>query len=81
MVDFIIFEEICKFILGLIKYMFCEVWKYQLFFGCGVFEFGFRCKIDFKELDYFLNFIISFYIIQDLLFGEKFLKLFFGEVV
>ena len=64
--------------------MFCEVRKHQLLSGRGapvVSKSGPRCKIDLKELDHFLSFITSPYIIQDLPFGGKFLKLSSGEVV
>ena len=81
MADLTTFEEIRKFIPGLTKYMFCEARKHQLLSGRGAPESGPRCKIDLKELDHFLNFITSPYIIQDLPFGEKFLKLSSGEVV
>lgn len=84
MADLTTFEEIRKFIPGLTKYMFCEARKRQLLSGRGapvVSKSGPRCKIDLKELDHFLNFITSPYIIQDLPFGEKFLKLSSGEVV
>ena len=84
MADLTTFEEIRKFIPGLTKYMFCEARKHQLLSGRGapvVSKSGPRCKINLKELDHFLNFITSPYIIQDLPFGEKFLKLSSGEVV
>lgn len=84
MADLTTFEEIRKFIPGLTKYMFCEARKHRLLSGHGapvVSKSGPRCKIDLKELDHFLTFITSPYIIQDLPFGEKFLKLSSGEVV
>lgn len=84
MADLTTFEEIRKFIPGLTKYIFCEARKRQLLSGRGapvVSKSGPRCKIDLKELDHFPNFITSPYIIQDLPFGEKFLKLSSGEVV
>ena len=84
MADLTTFEEIRKFIPGLTRYMFCEARKHQLLSGRGapvVSKSGPRCKIDLKELDHFLSFITSPYTIQDLPFGEKFLKLSSGEVV
>lgn len=84
MADLTTFEEIRKFIPGLTKYMFCGVRKHRLLSGRGapvVSKSGPRCKIDLKELDHFLTFITSPYIIQDLPFGEKFPKLSSGEVV
>ena len=84
MADLTTFEEIRKFIPGLTRYMFCEVRKHQLLSGRGapvVSKSAPRCKIDLKELDHFLSFITSPYIIQDLPFGEKFLKLSSREVV
>ena len=84
MADLTTFEEIRKFIPGLTKHMFCEARKHRLLSGRGapvVSKSGPRCRIDLKELDHFLSFITSPYIIQDLPFGEKFLKLYSGEVV
>ena len=84
MADLTTFEEIRKFIPGLTRYMFCEARKHQLLSDRGepvVSKSGPRCKTDLKELDHFLSFITSPYIIQDLPFGEKFLKLSSGEVM
>ena len=84
MADLTTFEEIRKFIPGLTRYMFCEARKHQLLSGRGapvVSKSGPRCKIDLKELDHFLSFITSPHIIQDLPFGEKYLKLSSGKVV
>ena len=84
MAVFTTFEEIRKFIPRLTKYMFCEARKHRLLSGRGapvVSKSGPRCRTDLKELDHFLSFIASPYIIQDLPFGEKFLKLSSGEVV
>lgn len=78
MADLTTFEEIRKFMPGLTKYMFCEAEKHRLLSGRGapiVSKSGPRCKIDLNELEYFLTFITSPYIIQDLPFGEKFLIL------
>ena len=84
MADLATLEEIRQFIPGLTKYMFCEARMHRLVFGRGapvVSNSGPRCKIDLRKLDHFLSFITSPYIIQDLPFGEKFLKLSSGEVV
>ena len=78
MADLATLEEIRQFIPGLTKYMFCEARMHRLVFGRGapvVSNSGPGCKIDLKKLDHFLSFIASSYIIQDLPFGEKFLKL------
>ena len=42
---------------------------------------GVRTKVDINQLDHFVNFITSPYIVQDLPFGERFLKLSSGEVI
>ncbi|KAL9963885.1 hypothetical protein ACROYT_G027439 [Oculina patagonica] len=84
MADLATLEEIRQFIPGLTKYMFCEARMHLLLSGRGapvVSNSGPRCKIDLKKLDHFLSFITSPYVIQDLPFGEKFLKLSSGEVV
>ena len=69
---------------GLTKYIFCEAQKHQLLSGCGapvLSKSGSRSKTDLKKLHHSLRFITSPYIIQDLPFGKKFLKLSYGEVV
>ena len=84
MADISTYEEMRLFIPDLTKYMFCEARKHSLLYGRGALvasKSGPRCKIDLQRLDHFLSFITSPYIVQDLPFGEKFLKLSSGEVV
>ena len=78
------YEEVCKFLPGLTKYMFCEARKHRLTCGRGVPvvpKAGVRTRVDISQLDHFVNLIASPYIVQDLPFGEKFLKLSSGEVI
>ena len=60
--------------------MFCEHGSIS-YFPVVVSKSGPLCKIDLKELDHFLSFITSPYIMQNLPFREKFLKFFSGEVL
>ena len=60
--------------------MFCEHGSIS-YFPVVVSKSGPRCKIDLKELDHFLSFITSPYIMQELPFREKFLKFSSGEVL
>ena len=64
--------------------MFCEARKHRLTCGRGVLvapKAGVRTRVDISQLDHFVNFITSPYIVQDLPFGERFLKLSSGEVI
>ena len=82
--DLTTYEEIRKFLPGLTKYMFCEARKHRLTCGRGapvVQKAGVRTRVDINQLDHFVNFITSPYIVQDLPFGERFLKLSSGEVI
>ena len=82
--DLTTYEEVCKFLPGLTKYMFCEARKHRLTCGRGVLvvpKAGVRTRVDISQLDHFVNFITSPYIVQDLPFGERFLKLSSGEVI
>ena len=82
--DLATYEEIRKFLPGLTKYMFCEARKHRLTCGRGVpvvQKAGVRTRVDINQLDHFVNFITSPYIVQDLPFGERFLKLSSGEVI
>ena len=82
--DLTTYEEIRTFLPGLTKYMFCEARKHRLTSGRGVPvvpKARVRTRVDINQLDHFLNFITSPYIVQDLPFGERFLKLSSGEVI
>ena len=83
--DLTTYEEIRKFLPGLTKYMFYEARKHRLTCGRGApvvqKAAGVRTRADINQLDHFVDFITSPYIVQDLPFGEKFLKLSSGEVI
>lgn len=82
--DLTTLEELRKYIPGLTKYQFCEARKHRLTCGRGApveQKAGVRARFDINQLDHFLSFITSPYIVQDLPFGERFLKLSSGEVI
>ena len=82
--DLTTYEEICTFLPGLTKYMFCEARKHRLTSGRGVPvvpKARVRTRVDINQLDHFVNFITSPYIVEDLPFGERFLTLSSGEVI
>ena len=84
MADIATLQEIRKYIPGLTKYMFCQARQHILVSGRGapvIAKQSPRWRIDLNQLDHFLDFITSPYIVQDLPFGERFLKLSTGEVV
>lgn len=83
-VDKMSFKEIKIWILDLLRYCYNVVRYYCLFYGRGVVVFIFilfRMYVELEKFDYFFFFIISIYIVQDLLFGEKLLKLLLSEVI
>ena len=84
MADITTLQEILNYIPGLTKYMFCQARQHILVSGRGapvIAKQSPRWRIDLNQLDHFLDFITSPYIVQDLPFGERFLKLSTGEVV
>ena len=84
MADMTTLQEIRKYIPRLTKYMFCQARQHSLVSGRGapvIAKQSPRWRIDLNQLDHFLDFITSPYIVQDLPFGERFLKLSTGEVV
>ena len=84
MADITTLQEIRKYIPRLTKYMFCQARQHSLVSGRGapvIAKQSPRWRIDLNQLDHFLDFITSPFIVQDLPFGEQFLKLSTGEVV
>jgi len=82
--DLATLSEIRRYIPGLSKYAFCEARKHCLLHGRGILlspQMISRTRYDKGQLDDFLDFITSPYIIQDLPFGEKKLRLSSGEVL
>ena len=66
------------------KYKFCQARQHILVSERGtpvIAKQSPRWRIDLNQLDHFLEFITSPYIVQDLPFGERFQKLLPGEVV
>lgn len=82
--DLTTLKEIRDFIPGLTKYMFCKARKHHLEHGRGFHLISKptpRVRYDVTMLDHFLDFVTSPYIIQDLPFGQKQLKLSSGETL
>jgi hypothetical protein len=64
--------------------MFTEARKHRLLCGRGalvVSKASFRTRIDVTKLDHFISFITCPYIVQDLPFGQRLLKLSSGEII
>ena len=64
--------------------MFCQARQHILVSGRGtpvIAKQSPRWRIDLNQLDHFLDLITSPYVVQDLPFGERLLKLSTGEVV
>ena len=82
--DLTTLREVRQFIPGLTKYMFCKAREHHLEHGRGIHLISKptpRVRYDVTMLDHFLDFITSPYIIQDLPFGQKQLKLSSGETL
>ena len=74
------YKAIAEFIPDLTRYYYSVTNLHQLQYGRGTQiplrgERGARITIDRKKLEYFLTFISSLHIVQDLPFGENVLRL------
>ena len=72
----VLYKTMAEFIPCLTRYCYSDANFHQLQCGRGIQmplrgERGARITIDRKKLDYFLAFITSLHIVQDLPFGEK----------
>ena len=84
MADKISLKELQRYIPGLTSYRFNIARHHQLLHGRGTavpLEIARRMKVDYAQVDHFLNFITSPHVVQDLPFGEKMLKLSTGEEI
>lgn len=78
------FKEIQRYIPGLTQYRFTTANLHRLQYGRATpvqVKPVVRLRIERKQLDHFLAFIISPHIVQDLSFGEKKLKLSSGQIL
>lgn len=84
MADKMPLKELKHYIPGLTRYRFSMARHHKLLHGRGVVpsvDVVRRLKVDYTQLDHFLKFITSSHIVQDMLFGEKMLKLSTGEII
>ena len=84
MADKVTFSELKTWIPELTRYRFSAARKHALLHGRGVLPRQpslTRMFVSQSQLDYFLDFITSPYVVQDLPFGEKSIKLSTKEVV
>ena len=82
MADKISVKELQRYIPGLTSYRFNIARYHQLLHGRGTavpLEIARRMKVDYAQVDHFLNFITIPHVFQDLPFGEKMLKLSTGR--
>ena len=84
MADKISLKELQRYIPGLTSYRFNIARHHQLLHGRETavpLEIARRMKVDYAQVDHFLNFITSPHVVQDLPFGEKMLRLSTGEEI
>ena len=82
--DKVTFKKIQSYIPGLTSYRFTAARKHSLEYGRGALvppNKSPRMRIDSKQLDHFLSYITSPHVVQDLLFGQRYLHLSSGEVL
>ena len=78
------FKAISEFIPGLTQYRFAEAKLHGLQHGRGVLVPEMKSphiRIERKQLDHFLSFVTSPHLVQDMPFGEKYLKLSNGTML
>ena len=84
MADKISRKELLHYLPGITSYRFNIARHHKLLHGRGTVvpvDVTRRMRVDYAQVDHFLNFITSSHVVQDLLFGEKMLKLSTGEVI
>lgn len=84
MADKIPLKELQHYIPGVTSYRFNIARHHRLLHGRGTVvpvNVARRMRVDYAQVDHFLNFITSSHVVQDLPFGEKMLKLSTGEVI
>ena len=84
MADKIPLKELQHYIPGVTSYRFSIARHHKLLHGRGTVvpvDVARHMRVDYAQVDHFLNFITSSHVVQDLPFGEKMLKLSTGEVI
>lgn len=84
MADLVPFKRLQRYLPGVTEYRVKVARQHKHVFGRGVplpTNYSPRMRVDPNQLDHFLTFITGPHIIQDLPFGQKYLKLSTGEVL
>ena len=84
MADIAPYKTLVKFIPGLTQYRVTEARKHKTLYGRGTqvpLIRQTRLRVNLCQLEDFINYITSSYVVQDLPFGEKKLQLESGEVI
>lgn len=84
MADLVPFKRLQRYLPGVTEYRVKIARQHKSVFGRGVplsLKYSPRMRVDLNQLDHFLTFITSPHIIQDLPFGQRYMKLSTGEVL
>ena len=84
MADLVPFKRLQRYLPGVTEYRVKMARQHKHAFGRGVpllSKSSPRMRVDSNQLDHFLTFITSPHIVQDLPFGQKYIKLSTGEVL
>ena len=84
MADLITFKRILNYIPGITKYRFKIARQHSLQYGRGALPARAkspRMRVENKQLDHFLTYITSPHVIQDLPFGQRYLRLSSGKIL
>ena len=84
MADLLTFKGILNYIPGITEYWFKMVRHHSLQYGQGALPpqaRSPRMKVENKQLDHFLTYMTSLHVIQDLPFGQRYLRLSSGKVL
>lgn len=84
MADLVTLKRIQYYIPGLTEYRFKIARRHRLEYGRGVplpLNKSPRMRVDSSQLDHFLTFITSQHVIQDLPFGQRYLRLSSGKLL
>ncbi|KAK3738101.1 hypothetical protein QZH41_013835, partial [Actinostola sp. cb2023] len=84
MADLVPFKRLQKYLPGITEYRVKVARQHRLVFGRGVPVPPVRSprmRVDNSQLDHFLTFITSSHVMQDLPFGQRYLRLSTGEVL
>ena len=84
MADLITFKRILNYIPGITEYRFKMARQHSLQYGRGALPARAkspRMRVENKQLDHFLTYITSPHVIQDLPFGQRYLRLSSGKIL